>query len=183
VKPADIRGLISEIEGEALAALAAEVKPPSVIVELGSFRGKSTAYLASRAKVPVYAIDRWTLGGQADWNGRHTSKATYKAFEDNLRAVGVWERVKRIMGDTAAAGLDWKGPLVGLLFVDADHTITGVTADIEAWEPHLAPGAVVAFDDYWSMYPDVIAVADAWAAKNGLSGEVIDGRLFVVRLP
>jgi hypothetical protein len=39
------------------------------------------------------------------------------------------------------------GEGVGLLFVDADHSYEGIVRDLQAWTPHLAPGALVAFHD------------------------------------
>jgi hypothetical protein len=39
------------------------------------------------------------------------------------------------------------------LFIDGDHRYEAVRADFAAWQPHLAPGAIVAFDD--SDFADV----------------------------
>lgn len=41
----------------------------------------------------------------------------------------------------------WVQP-VGLLFVDAVHEYDAVMADVAAWAPHLARGAVIAFHDW-----------------------------------
>jgi predicted O-methyltransferase YrrM len=66
---------------------------------------------------------------------------------------------------------------VELLYVDSNHSREIVLASFEHWEPHLAPGAYVVFDDYENeAYPGVCeAVADL-----GLEGET-RGRLFVWR--
>ena len=63
-----LSGLIPHDEGLALADLAAAVPATEAIVELGSFKGKSTAYLAAGAKRGGGAARfcrRQALGGRA----------------------------------------------------------------------------------------------------------------------
>jgi predicted O-methyltransferase YrrM len=179
-----IRGLITQAQGEALAELASTIDPPYVIVELGSYMGKSTAYLASKARVPVHAVDLWTIGTQReDWRGRCSRGSTQRAFIANLVRLGLWRKVRMHRADSVAEGQAWDGPRIGLLYHDADHSEAGVTADLEAWAPHLAPGAIVAIDDYWPMYPGTIAAADAFVLSRQVRRrELIDGRMLVLYL-
>lgn len=59
-----IEGWLSVAEGQRLAYLASMVPTSLAIVELGSWKGKSTAWLASGSKLghgaQVYAADHWT---------------------------------------------------------------------------------------------------------------------------
>ena len=41
----------------------------------------------------------------------------------------------------------WKRGPVSLLWVDGDHSLTGVQADVAAWTPHLAPDAPIVLHD------------------------------------
>lgn len=52
-----------------------------------------------------------------------------------------------IEADSALAGQAWEGP-VHFLFVDGDHRLAAVIADVQAWRRHVAPGGIVAFHDY-----------------------------------
>jgi predicted O-methyltransferase YrrM len=70
------------------------------------------------------------------------------------------------------------GQEVDLLFVDSSHEREPTIREFEAWRPALAPGAVVAFDDY--DHPDYPGVRQA-IDQLGLTGEP-KGTLFVHRV-
>ena len=57
----EVEGHISNLEGECLYHLARSSKTKGVIVEIGSWKGKSTIWLAKGAKAgnknKVYAVD------------------------------------------------------------------------------------------------------------------------------
>ena len=77
-----------------------------------------------------------------------------------------------------APGTEAEGEDVDLLFVDSTHEREPTVAEFRAWQPRLAPGAVVAFHDY--DHPAFPGVRDAVEAL-GLSGEVRGG-MFVTRV-
>lgn len=149
---ADLEGLVSADVGEALMKLAADCPADQAVVELGSFKGKSTCYLATGARdgngARVWAVDAWDLDGNETGRFGFAEPSTREVFERQLRAMRLWSRVTPIRAFAVDAATSWNGPPVGLLFVDADHQARSVRADYRAWRPHLAPGAVVVFDDY-----------------------------------
>lgn len=179
VKPEDLSGLMNPGIGEHLRALAAEVPADQCIVEIGSFRGKSTAFLASGSKgAKVYAVDPWDLAGNVTGRFGFADPSTREVFERQLRACRLWSKVTPIQAFSTDAAKEWSGPPIGLLFVDGDHTETAVRADLDAWSPHLAPGAVVAFDDYRTpKNPGVAAVVDTLTWPT----EIVAGSLAVCR--
>ena len=63
-------------------------------------------------------------------------------------------------GPGAASGVD-------LLFIDSSHEREPTLAEVAAWRPALAPGALIAFDDYG--HPDYPGVAEA-VAELGADG-------------
>jgi hypothetical protein len=66
-----------------------------------------------------------------------------------------------------APGHDARGDGVELLFVDSSHDRDATIAEVRAWQPRLAPGALVVLHDYANpAYP---GVAEAVAAL-GLEG-------------
>jgi predicted O-methyltransferase YrrM len=84
--------------------------------------------------------------------------------------------LRRMPGAEAAA----LGPSgVDLLFVDSSHDREPTVAELEAWRPRLAPGALVVLDDIG--HPDYPGVAQA-AAELGLGG-VVRGSLLVWQAP
>lgn len=79
-------------------------------------------------------------------------------------------------GDAGAAGV---AEPVELLFVDSTHSRAGTVAELRAWRPKLAPGALVVLHDYGN--PAFPGVAEA-VADLALEGEARGG-CFVWRAP
>lgn len=151
-----ICGAVTRSEGKRLARLAANVQAGEAIVELGSHGGSSTSWLAMGAHrgdgAHVYAIDPWDFaaGERLD---QHSESAVFRRWQaqiDFMASAGYLDasKVHPVQGYSTAVAESWDRP-VGLLHIDALHTYEAVTADIEAWVPHLAPGAVVVMHD-WS---------------------------------
>jgi len=56
----------------------------------------------------------------------------------------------------AAPGHEARGEAIDLLFVDSSHDRDATVAELRAWEPRLAPGALVVLHDYANpAYPGV----------------------------
>jgi len=148
---AALEGLIPNGMGERLAALAATVPSHLAIVEVGSYRGKSTAYLASGAKAGlgahVYALDAWDLPGNTTGRYGYADDKTRKLFHAQLDRAGVASQVTPIRAFSVDAAAKWKLP-IGLLYIDASHLYHHVRQDHERWSKYVAPGGILAFDDY-----------------------------------
>jgi cephalosporin hydroxylase len=82
----------------------------------------------------------------------------------------------------AAPGADGAAAASGgveLLFVDSTHARDDTVAEVRAWSPRLAPGALVVLHDYANpAFPGVRAAVEAL----GLDGEVRSG-MFVAPAP
>lgn len=148
-KPADLQGLIPDAVGEALAELAATVPAGQAIVEIGSFKGKSTCFLASGAAedVHVWAVDPWDLSGNPTGRFGFADPSTREQFDRQVEEAGYAEKITAIRGFSVEEAASWDGPPIGLLYVDGDHSERAVFNDYDAWRPHLAAGATVVFDD------------------------------------
>ena len=143
-------GSVSPDEVEFLRAHAAQVSA-GCIVEVGSWRGKSAIALAAGAseiaephRPLVYCVDphRQAVGVYGGRFGPHDRPEFYRAM---LRA-GYAEAVALINLPSAVVAHAFAEP-VGLLFIDGDHTEAAVQADVDAWTPHLLPGAMMLLDD------------------------------------
>jgi predicted O-methyltransferase YrrM len=174
---AELDGLISRDVGEMLHSYASFVPADQAIVELGSYRGKSTCYLATGAAIGndtfVYAVDAWSEEVSA-WRAAVLSTLPSPVFEDftaQLDKAGVSDSVTVIRSLTTLAAELYDAPPVGLLYIDGDHSRAAVLADFRAWRRHLAPDAVIIFDDFGvTKNPGVsLAVGDLDA-----SGELVD---------
>jgi predicted O-methyltransferase YrrM len=168
---AAIDGWLSQEQARALHAASATVDSGAWIVEIGSHEGRSTAALAlgRSAPAPLLAVDPYPP------QSRGGGDATLAAFLENMRRLGFDEDVQLFRGTSndAARNLallcevaaaerpvrlagsgETAGPLpiaitpaIGLLFVDGLHDRNSVLHDINAWEPHIAPGGLAFFHD------------------------------------
>lgn len=144
-----ISGQISRLEVELLYQLAQEVKQDAVIVEIGSYRGRSTIALALGAKktnlCSVYAIDPHDafvgiLGGVF---GPEDKEELYK----NIVHFKVGSIVSVICMKSAQASAAWASDNIGLLWIDGDHQYEAVSCDFLNWSKHLIDGGIVCLHD------------------------------------
>lgn len=153
-----------------LADLAAAVPADQEIVELGVYQARTALIMAWGAAqgngAHVTAVDAWDLPGNT-YHPPFTDAATREAAHSNVQNLGYGDRVTLVQGFAAEVSVSFSEPWfaskrqvkVGLLFVDDDHSAEGVHAAFEAWRPHLADAAVIAFDDYG--HPDWPGVKQA----------------------
>ena len=167
----ELVGLVPENVGRRLAELAALIHPGNVIVEIGSFKGKSTCYLASGSQesVPVYAIDPWDSEGNVTGRFGFAEPSTREKFNEQVKAMGFEEKITPIQGFSKEVAEDWSETRkIGLLFVDGDHHERSVLEDVEAWEPYLSHDAMIVLDDLDTpKNPGVKRAADKLVERFG----------------
>ena len=139
----DIHTWTSAAELEALYRLAASAPEGANIVELGSYLGASTCYLAAGASLVggrVTAIDLWNnetiAGGERD---------TFADFQRNTAGAShLITIVRKRTQELTPADVP---PPVDLGFIDADHSYEATKADAAFLAPLMAPKGVMAFHD------------------------------------
>jgi len=150
-----------------------QLYPPSplrVIVEIGSYRGGTLELWARLATDLVVSIDLPDVGF---YGPAHDMAAMQ---ERNTTFAERFPHVHGILGDSHQSGtlerlaklLD--GRKIDLLFIDGDHSYTGVAADYAMYSPLVRPGGIIAFHD--------AATVPTRAANTG-----IDVRPFFLTLP
>jgi hypothetical protein len=134
-------------EASLLYRLAKETKN-GCIIEVGSYRGRSTVALGRGSldghRAAVYAVDPHEefvgiLGGRF---GPEDRAAFFRAMLD----TGCYQVVRLVNLSSEVVAPNWTRP-VGLLWIDGDHTYEGVRRDVDCWLPHLTREAMIAFDD------------------------------------
>lgn len=147
-----VSGWLSRSEIRLLWSAARQVRA-GAIVEIGSWKGRSTAALAlgSRAggRRKVHAVDshRGALDISRFLGTPLRDLWSWPEFEAHLRLLGVHRAVRAILADSLVAEAGWQGPPVALLWIDGEHDRDSVLADFRSWRRRCAPGAVVAFHD------------------------------------
>jgi predicted O-methyltransferase YrrM len=142
-----IDGWLSRDEAAFLFHSAKAVRE-GCIVEVGSYRGRSTTALGfgvnAGAQRPVYAFEphepfKGVLGGEFGPEDRGW-------FMRAMIGTGLYRHVRLVNLSSQFVAASWPMP-VELLFIDADHRYAGVKRDFECWRGRLAGGALVVFDD------------------------------------
>lgn len=151
---AGVDGWMSDDQGAALADAAASCPAGGRIVEIGSFRGRSTIVLASAAPgdAEVVAIDPHAgndrgpeeiEGYEAEANDDHD------AFEANLTRAGVRDRVRHVRAFSDDA-LDEVGGEIDVLYIDGAHRYRPALADIRSWGPRVVDDGTLLIHDSFS---------------------------------
>ncbi len=155
-----VPGFLGDSEARFLGLLAACTPASGVIVEIGSFKGKSTVLLASVAAHyalgPVVAIDPHTAPSVTDPKITPGS-STFEEFVGALRSAKVEDGVEIQRAYSRDAAKGWSRP-IRLLWIDGDHTFEGAQEDFALFSPYLSKGAIVAMHDALHAYEGPIRV-------------------------
>ena len=159
---ADVDGWMSPGQGATLHDAAARCPGDGRIVEIGSFRGRSTIVLASAAPpgVEIVAIDPHggTDRGPQEIEGFEDAAADdHEVFNANLRSAGVAGRVRHVreFSDTAHAAVDGE---VDVLYVDGAHRYAPARADIASWGGRVSDGGTMLIHDSFSSIGVTLAI-------------------------
>jgi len=140
-----IEGFLTRNEGLLLYSLARMQKPHSTIVEVGSWKGKSTAWLShgmidgGSSGSRVVAVDH---GIGDSGTGPENSRG---AFLQNMQKSGVSNVIDPIFKKSEDAIKGWQKP-IDLLFIDAAHDFENVKKDF-LWEEYLSDGGLIVLHD------------------------------------
>lgn len=158
MKPSDIQKLTqsiegylsqngkSEFEGEVLYHLA--LKSRGKIVEIGSWKGKSTIWLGKGAEAgsrqsiysiyPNADIEEHRSDGKTMW--------TFDVFKENISHADVAQYVVPVVKPPLESLIDVPGR-IGMIFIDGTHDYEDIKQEFTAWLPKVQIGGIMAFHD------------------------------------
>ncbi len=155
-------GFMPKNEGAYLHKLALR-SPGSTehpLVEIGTYCGKSTLYLACAAKVlssTVITIDHHKGSEENyppfpffDQRLRHRvtqDLETLDTYRDSLRLSGLDERVIAVVGDSNRYAKFFPQDTAAFVFIDGGHSSIQSWSDFIDWSPKLIKGGVLAIHD------------------------------------
>jgi predicted O-methyltransferase YrrM len=153
-------GFLTEREARFLLLAAAAAPARGAILEIGSFKGRSTVGLATIARRyglgKVVAVDPHSAPSITDPNLRG-QRTSFDDFMANLRAAGVEDMVEVHRAFSQDLAKTWDRP-IRLLWIDGDHTFAGAQRDLDCYRRWLQPGAIVALHDSLSNFDGPIRV-------------------------
>jgi N-succinyldiaminopimelate aminotransferase len=157
------KGFMPPEEGLALYEAAEAYAPVGPIMEIGTYCGKSTIYLAAAARKfgqTVLTVDHHhgSEEHQPGWEYHDTALVdpgtgqldTLPQFRATMAAAGLTDDVVAIVGRSDRVARVWRG-LLGMVFIDGGHTDEAAVADFEGWAPFVTLGGALVIHD---VFPD-----------------------------
>jgi predicted O-methyltransferase YrrM len=139
-------------------AAVEESRDGAVFVEVGTWLGRSAAYMAtkiqeSEKKIRFFAVDNFE-GSPEEAVHASTMAALQEQGTDlesacrkNLQDCGLDKYVRIVKDQSWIAAEGFADGSVDFCMIDASHEYRFVKRDIEAWLPKIKPGGVIAGDD------------------------------------
>jgi len=140
-------------EGLALASACFALPSNALVVEIGSFLGKSAIMLAGARKTcgngKVHCVDPFDASGDAFSVSVYREiaatdpRALRLRFQSNIDRAGLTDWVDVHQGSAATIAATWNAP-IDLLFLDGDQSPDGARLAYDAWAPFLKVGGILA---------------------------------------
>lgn len=183
-----IPGMITPDSGKFLFSLCYMQEIRGDVIEIGSWQGRSTSFLARAVKESkngnFYAIDHFK--GNAGKEKLYTVDGKLSSLKSNfianMKAFGLSEIVNLLDMINHDAAKKIEGHTIRFLFIDGDHTKQGVSKDIELFFPMLRKGSIVVFDDYFDGFPGLIEAVDEAIVKYNFSRVFYHRHTLVVKI-
>ena len=127
-----------------------EARSPKIVIEIGSWLGLSTRFIASLLKNDgkLYAIDTWK-GSPREAVHMIDPRLPYlyQLFLSNIKHANLTSKIIPIRMDSAeaSAALNVKADLI---YLDGAHDTHSVINDIMNWHPHLNEEGLLCGDDW-----------------------------------
>ena len=158
---------------------------PATFVEVGSWKGKSAAFMAveivnSGKDITLWCVDSG-LGSTTSPHGeltRNLGRPLYDIFMEGMKSGGVHRDVRTLWLPSIIASTYFDDGSLDFVFIDADHEYKSVKSDIVAWILKVKKGGILAGHDHGTEFPGVDRAVkelcptakhygkDCWVYKN-----------------
>ena len=123
----------------------------STFVEIGSWKGRSAAYMAveiakSKKDIKFFCVDPW-YDNKGSGEYFETQDNLYESFLNNIEPVK--EYITPIRSLSVQASQQFEDESVDFIYVDGAHDYDNVKKDLISWLPKLKIGGIIAGDNYW----------------------------------
>jgi MMP 1-O-methyltransferase len=158
-----VKGFLAADEAQALYDHALATADRGPVLEVGSYCGKSTLYLALACKEKnsvVYAVDHH-IGSEEHqlgemfhdpelYNQQDGIFDTFAEFRRNIRRADLQDWVVPLVAPSEVCARYWNTPLA-MVFIDGGHSLEAALTDFRCWASHVMRGGILAIHD---LFPD-----------------------------
>jgi len=156
------KGFLDEEEGRCLYEMALKAGPLGPCLEIGSYCGKSTLYLATACQQSssiLFSIDHHQ-GSEEQQPGEEYFDPdlydpqtggldTFKEFKATIARGKLEDTVVPIVSRSEIVARRWATPL-SLVFIDGGHSMEAACTDYDAWAGHILPGGFLLIHDIFT---------------------------------
>lgn len=142
--------------GNIYADMVSRMEDGAVFVEIGSWMGRSTTFMAEQIRdsgknIKFFAVDMWKGSSNegihreiiAEHNG-----TVFPIFLKHIAMTGLFPYIHPLIMSSVDASHLFADESLDFVFIDAGHTYEDVYRDLRAWYPKVKPGGVFAGHDY-----------------------------------
>lgn len=145
--------------------MVAQAPNTAHFVEVGSWKGKSSAFMAveiirSKKQIRFDCVDTWQGSPEHQAGGafvdEHVIDGTlFDEFVKNMQPVHMNYHAVKLSSTQAA--IQYKNQSLDFVFLDGDHSYAAVHEDILAWAPKVKSGGFIGGHDYGppGLFPGV----------------------------
>lgn len=153
-------------------AMVDNAKDGAHFVEVGSWKGKSSAYLAveianSGKDIKFDCVDTWEGGPE---HVHMDNSQLYEIFISNMKPLEKYYRP--IKAKSIDAAKLYEDESLDFVFIDACHSYECVVEDIRAWYPKVKKDGIISGHDYNDSWPGVVR-----AVNENINGPIGTGEL------
>lgn len=134
-----------------------QTRNDALFVEIGSFKGRSSAYMAteiinSGKSIQLYCVDTWAGSTEHQAGGECEVKEVvegtlYETFLNNMKPVeGHYTPLRMTSLEAVSHFADQS---IDFLMIDGEHSFDAVASEIRAYIPKMRPGGLMTGDDCW----------------------------------
>jgi len=159
---ASVKGFLDEEEGRCLYEIALEAGPRGPCLEIGSYCGKSTLYLATacqKSNSILFSIDHHQ-GSEEQQPGEEYFDPdlydpqtggvdTFREFKATIARGKLEDTVVPIVNRSEVVARRWATPL-SLVFIDGGHSMEAACTDYNAWVGHILPSGYLLIHDIFT---------------------------------
>lgn len=167
------------IEQQSLYSLVVSKLPQfgAHIVEIGTWKGKSTSYMAveianSNKDIKFDAIDNFKGGPEHRDHPSIINNSLFLEYQKHIEPVKQY--INTIVSESNSAVSMYPDHSLDFVFIDGNHSYKSVYEDITLWIKKIKPGGIIGGDDFDDVeFPGVVhAVKQILSDKFQLNGRV-----------
>lgn len=127
-----------------------ESKSGDQIVEVGTWFGKSTCYLTSRAKMSgkplkIFAVDNFKKNLSVL---KQNSKSIYSEFIQNMTKAGVIDIITVLPIESTVAAHNFSNESLSTVLLNNNQNYEQILSELKAWYPKVKKGGIIAGQNY-----------------------------------